>query len=69
MFITSIISYQNGGQHSVAVKAVRFAMIRTWVRILVLPETKIQTFGRPLHRRCPNSLAGSKWKTGGVKPN
>ena len=25
------------------------------------PETKIQTLGRPLHRRCPNSLAGSKW--------
>ena len=23
----------------------------------------------PLHRRCPNSLAGSQWKTGDVKPN
>ena len=23
----------------------------------------------PLHRRCPNSPAGSQWKTGDVKPN
>ena len=28
-----------------------------------------KTLGRPLHRRCPNSLAGSQWKTGDVKPN
>ena len=27
------------------------------------------TLGRPLHRRCPNCAAGSKWKTGDVKPN
>ena len=44
-------------------------MIRTWVRILLLPETKIRTLSRPLHRRCPKSLAGSKWKTGDVQPN
>ena len=30
---------------------------------------KKRTMGRPLHRRCPNSVAGSQWKTGDVKPN
>ena len=42
-------------------KKTSFIMARTWVRILLLPKTKIQTLGRPLHRRCPNSLAGSQW--------
>ena len=33
------------------------------------PAKEKQTVGRPLHRRCPNSPAGSQWKTGDVKPN
>ena len=28
-----------------------------------------RTLDRPLHKRCPNSLAGSQWKTGDVKSN
>ena len=26
-----------------------------------------RTLGRPLHRRCPNGTAGSKWKTSDIK--
>ena len=32
-------------------------------------KRKKRTLGRPLHRRCPNNLTGSQWKTGDVKLN
>ena len=37
--------------------------------LLFIPTKETRTLGRPLHRRCPNSPAGSQLKTGDVKPN
>ena len=53
--------------------------LRRWYTMLALPlplpgfesrqQLRKRALGRPLHRMCPNSPAGSKWKTGDVKPN
>ena len=41
---------------------------RTWVRILLLPETKIIHWGTPCTEGGPKVWTGSQWKTGDVKP-
>ena len=37
--------------------------------VMQVEKRKIGHWDSPLHRKCPNSPAGSEWKTSDVKPN
>ena len=50
-FYTYDLCMNSRGQDRVVVKAgVRLVMTRTWVRILLVPETKIRHWGPPYRR-------------------
>ena len=58
-----------GGQSGAAVRRPHGMHQDVGLNPAATRNEKRRTLGRPLHRRCPNCAAGSKWKTGDVKPN